>query len=261
MTLSNPYPRLLSKHGRSFYLHPDFARDAALVGLQHFDDFWGLPAVYVDEINERRGGWSAVSQLKIESPQGSALYYVKRQENQLRRSLSHPFGTLTYHYELAAIQRNLRMGLPAVEVVGSGFLSGADFRRGILITRALKAKPLADLIESKPDWNTLTPLLQRTGELLYRMHTNRISHGALYPNHIYFELDPEPDQLQSQPYLIDFERARRCLTARSAIKRDLSQFLKRAQRIPEQVLENLLDSHLRFHPKLTTRLMDRFYAR
>ncbi|MCA9018128.1 MAG: hypothetical protein KDA77_22590, partial [Planctomycetaceae bacterium] len=122
------------------------------------------------------------------------------------------------------------------------------------ITEQLPAQSLTEISSQRPDWKQLMPLLEKAGSLLCDMHLHKISHGAFYPNHLY--LNPTSGQV----FLIDFERSRRCLTAASAVRRDLYQFLKRASVMPVSALEQLLASHRRQFPKLTEQLVNHYHA-
>ncbi len=239
----------------AFHLQAGLKQDFNRNGFACFEDFWQLPEIYVDDINERRGGWSGVSRLPLDTRGGPRLFFLKRQENQVRRDWFRPFGALTYQFELKAIERNYGLGLPAVDVVGYGFQRSCDNLRGILITEEVPARSMKELQASAPDWHRLEPLLHHAGSMILDMHRHRISHGALYPDHLYL------NQTDGRIFLIDFERSRRCLTVRSAIKRDLAQFLKRAGNLPLNAVESLLESHRRCYPALTEKAIDQYYAK
>jgi len=253
LKLANPGDNSPRREG-VFHCDPELNPALRAAGLNGFEALWALPRNFVDAVNHRRGGWSAVSRLSLESDRGPRTFYVKRQQDQLRRSPTHPLGRLTYQFELAAIHRNQCLGLPAVNVVGAGFDHSGQTSRAILITEELAATPLSRFSELTTNWASLKPLLEHAGELLCRMHQQRISHGALYPHHLY--LDPASNTV----HLIDFERSRRCLLASSAVRIDLSQFLRRAGGLPVEAMEALLWAHKRHFPKLTNQLTRQFHA-
>lgn len=216
-------------------------------GFSEFDDFWNLPHEFVDDVNYRRGGWSAVSTLELaDSSQGKKLFFVKRQENQPRYSLRHPFGRLTFEIEVDAIKRVKLLGLPAVDVACWGVQKADGSRRAIVVTRAIEYPTLLDLINSDPDWDAVLPLLRQCGAAIYRMHQQKIRHGALYPNHIF--LDPQTAKVQ----LIDFEGSRKCRSIYKAIQPDMKQLLKRLGAMPIAAREALLEPYFKNHNKLLT---------
>jgi len=213
-------------------------------GFSCFDDFWNLPHEFVDDVNYRRGGWSAVSTLDLGNGDSKQLFYVKRQENQLRYSLRYPFGRLTFRYEIDAIKRCQRLDLPAVDVACWGEQKSAGNYRAIVVTPAITDGTLLDLMNSDPDWDAVLPLLRQCGATIYRMHQHRIRHGALYPNHIFL------NQQTAEIKLIDLEGSRKCLSVEQAIKADMRQFLKRIGGMPIAAREALLAPYTANYNKL-----------
>ncbi len=217
--------------------------------LASFEALWDLPHIFVDDVNYRRGGWSAVSTLELGAGEQRHIYFVKRQENQFRYSLRRPFGRLTFADEVDAIRLVQSLGLPAVDMVCFGISRQPGVTRGILVTRRITLPTLADLIESKPNWNAILPELEQIGNQLYRIHANKIRHGAFYPNHIFADI------ASGKVQMIDFEGARLCRTSAKAIKADLPQLLRRLTYMPEQAINALLRSYLDEHYELVQSLM------
>lgn len=224
-----------------------------IAGYQTFDDLWDLPHKFVDDVNYRRNGWSAVSLLTLaDSAGGRQKFYVKRQENQLRYSLKHLFGALTFQFEVEALEQISKIGLPGVDLVASGFRTLRGAKQGFIVTQAI-ANPSFDSFEKNPpDWSNCLPTLRRVGEQLLEMHGAGWQHGALYPAHLF--VDRETGLIN----LIDFERARRSSSQVSAAEADFSQFLKRSAWLPDQALEALLHHHTLAMPDLILRLTRKF---
>ena len=241
-------------HG-DLYLSTEFRALLADSGLQLFHDFWSLPEEFVDQVNIRKGGWSAVSRLCVESPAGSEVFFVKRQENQLRRRPMSPWGKLTFAYEAEGILRNQHFQLPCVDLVGFGQRKIGRQRQAILITRGLEYPSLAELLEQNPEHRNLTNVLNVAGKELLKMHNRRISHGALYSKHLYLDLP------KKQTHLIDFERSRMCLTVSSAIKRDFGQFLKYAGNLRNDELYAFMEHHMATYPRLMHQLIEKSHDR
>ena len=217
--------------------------------FEGFDDFWELPRDFVDDVNYRRGGWSAVSKLVLPDGDAERVYYVKRQENQFRYSLNKPLGALTYEHEVVAIKRNQKLNLAAVDIACWGIKKGADTTKGLLVTREIADATLADIIASEPDWSALEPILYQSGLQLMEMHKHAIQQGALYPKHIF--VNPLTGGIQ----LIDFERSRKRASVRKAIKSDLEQLIKRLIAMPDNACLALLRPYLQDHGKLVNELL------
>ena len=238
----------------TFRLLPPFDSLFKQAGLTTFDDFWNLSQDFVEPINIRRGGWSGVTRLELQDEGTPQLFYVKRQQNQIRRTPSRPFGDTTYYFEAIAIRDVQQLQLPCVELAAYGSRRSGRDRQAILVTKGLESAPLAELCRTDPKDRDLVGILKLAGEQIFEMHRNRISHGALYPNHLYLDLK------NRQVQLIDFERARKCLSPRHAIKRDLSQFLKRSAVLRESEINSFLARYLTEYPQLTRQLIEKCRA-
>lgn len=218
--------------------------------FEGFDDFWELPEDFIDDVNYRRGGWGAVSKLVLGEAGAERTYYVKRQENQFRYSIKKPLGALTYEHEVAAIKRNQRLNLAAVNIACWGIKKEADTTKGLLVTREIDDTNLGDMIASNPDWSALEPILLQSGLQLMEMHKHAIQQGALYPKHIYI------NQLTGNIQLIDFERSRKRSSVRKAIKSDLKQLVKHLAAMPDAACLALLQPYLQDHSKLVNELLE-----
>lgn len=224
----------------------------AAAGYSDFEDYWRSPCEFVEPMNVRRNGWSAVSVLSVPDAQGHEnRFYLKRQENQLRYSWRHPIGALTYQYEVEAFQKAECFHLPTAELITFGFRKNGATRRGIVVTREIALPALSDFQNFAVDWSTLLPALRHAGQQLLRLHLTDWQHGALYPSHIF--IDPSNGRIR----LIDFERARRACACRAA-EADLLQFLKRADWIPDVALAAFLEAYRLRMPGLIYRLAERF---
>lgn len=225
-------------------------------GYGDFENLWSLPHEFVDEVNYRRNGWSAVSVLTIAAEDGREhRFFLKRQENQLRYSLRHPFGVLTYQFEIEAIEQMVGVGLPCVNVVDHGFRTAGGKRQGYVLTKAIDGESLLDFATAKPDWDSVQSQLQHLAQELFKLHSACWQHGALYPVHIFVNW--------TLPLVtfIDLERARRRRTPLQAAEADFFQFLKRCDDIPDSVLQTLLAPYQKTYPDLLERLKARFPKR
>jgi tRNA A-37 threonylcarbamoyl transferase component Bud32 len=227
----------------------------AAAGYSEFEDYWRSPRDFVEPMNVRRNGWSAVSVVSVPDTQGHEhRFFLKRQENQLRYSWRHPTGALTYQYEVEAFQQADSFHLPTAELISYGFRKNGATRRGIVVTREIALPALSDFQDAAVDWTALLPALRNAGQQLLRLHLSDWQHGALYPSHIF--IDPSNGRIR----LIDFERARRACAC-TAAEADLSQFLKRAHWIPDVALAAFLEAYRLRMPGLLYRLGERFTHR
>ncbi|MDX1492305.1 MAG: lipopolysaccharide kinase InaA family protein, partial [Pseudohongiellaceae bacterium] len=161
----------------------DILRDA---GYLTFEDYWNSPREFVDDVNYRRNGWSAVSLIELELGDGSKRrYYLKRQENQIRYSLRHPLGALTYQFEVEAVAQMARQLISCVSVLDYGFRRNDGKRQGYVVTEAIDGECLKDFANSDPDWSSVSEQISSLSKQLFRMHANGWQHGALYPVHIF----------------------------------------------------------------------------
>lgn len=234
------------------------AQQLHLAGYTSFDDLWGLPQDFVEPANIRRNGWSGVSTLQVHDAQGNAeTFYLKRQEGQTRYSLRYLTGALTFQYEADALSMAQEQGWPSVELVAYAFRvdahSGAS--QGLLLTRALSLPSLADYADKISDWSLYLPQLRYVGEQLLSMHMTGWQHGALFPAHLFIELNSGAIRL------IDFERARKRLSPQWAAYADLVQFIRRCDWLPDEALSAIVQSHKASMPRLLGRLRKRFPKR
>lgn len=192
-------------------------------GFRNFEDVWSLPGNWVEEPNYRRGGWSAVSVHRVSFWGVSKLIYVKRQEGQLRRTLgSYLRARPTYWHEKNTISTLFNQFELAPELLLFGESSGGRSTRSILATAALdNYQSLSELLAAE----LYSPLLERYLSAISRqvalLHSMKIAHGALFPNHIY--INPETLSVK----FIDFERSRRFLTQKNAAAHDYEKLFRR----------------------------------
>ena len=231
----------VTKFGFTSLEESNFLMDSGFMG---FNDFWQIPKSFIEEVNIRRGGWSGVSVVRLSDGARTKTYYVKRQENQLRYALSKPFGKLTYVFEIEAIARNRKLGIPSLNLVCAGYQKGPGVSRGLLVTEAIVCPSLQDISLRNLDWEEYIPSLRLLGKELLRMHELKIQHGALYPKHIFI------DKEKSQINLIDFERSRTRRKVTAAICTDLKQLIRRLGDIPPIVIDAIVEPYQAKHSEL-----------
>ncbi len=187
----------------------------------NFDEWWNTPGQWVEEPNQRRSGWSGMMTARF----GDTLYYIKKQNNHLYRSLGHPFGMPTTSREFANIQCLSALGIQVPEPVFHGSRQGPEGFEGLLVTRELEGfKAIADAATLSPDEKR--QLAIATGETVGRMHRARLQHSCLYDNHVMYRWQDGTLLIA----LIDLEKLRRPYLPWRAARHDLDQ-LRRHQQI------------------------------
>ena len=196
-------------------------------GLGGFDAIWMASIEWVEQPNVRRGGWSGVGRLELETPTGQIMaVYVKRQADHVARSVRHPVrGELTAVREQANIALARRAGIPTQDVLYCAERTHVGSRQGILITKELQAVPLDDWWETEESTPSLRRLVvEEAAQVVAALHQARLQHNALYPKHIFVHCADDDVQVS----LIDLEKARRRFTKRSATLRDLDSLKRRS---------------------------------
>ncbi|MEY3668512.1 MAG: hypothetical protein RL572_2052 [Pseudomonadota bacterium] len=233
--------------------HGELLRLLERVGLDSFEAMWELPREFVEPINQRRGGWSGVSELALPQQDGATgCWYLKRQEQQMRYSWRHPVGAPTFRYEIDALRLGLQQQWPSVELQAFGLSCAGRRQRALLLTRKIDWQTLASY-ESRPDdLQSVRAALTAIGRALFALHASGWQHGALFPKHMFVDLE------QGRLQLIDFERARRRLFAADAACTDLTQLLRRTQWLEPALLHALLQTYIDQAPRVIARLSRRF---
>lgn len=170
------------------------ARDVlARHGLDSFEALWAYEPDDGSEPLPRGKGWKRVIRLELEDANGDAQsFYLKRQDHQLARSLTHPLGEPTFAREFRAIQHFAHLGIPALE---SAFFAQREFgghQQAILMTRALDIyKPLTFWFAQwrELDWHDRHDLILAAAALVRALHNAERMHNSLYPKHIFLKLD------------------------------------------------------------------------
>jgi len=189
---------------------------------EKFEYWWGVSGSWVEEPNIRRGGRSGV--LKHIDKAGQ-VFYIKRQEKHIYRSLLFPFGQQTILREYIAYQAFKKIGFKTPELV----YCGQSGDKAILVTKALEGfisleQWLNELEGSEANEITLFAVLKSLAKTLSNMHKHRFQHNCVYPKHIFINLnDVYQHQEDIDIVLLDLEKSRRRLTAKQAALHDLPQ--------------------------------------
>lgn len=217
------------------------AAGAAAASSSCFDRIWSQRGEWVEAPNSRRGGESGVQRISNDDE----LLYAKRQTGHIYRSLLHPFGRPTVLREERALLALAELGVRVPEVVFCGAQRDPVHQwRALLVTRAL------DGFEEIGSWYAAggrerhgeavhERILQALAESLARMHKARWQHGCLYIKHVFVRVTGAGESARVDVALLDLEKSRRRLTARSAAFHDMHQ-LRRHSSFQDRDWEKLV---------------------
>lgn len=199
--------------------------------LDSFDAIWALDIGWFEEPNQRRGGWSGVSQAELVLADGGRSgVFIKRQQNHRKRTLAHPFsGVLTFRREFHNLGWLQTCGVPTLEVLYFAERETGGKRQAILVTRELSGyRSLEQCLQDWqqagwPDRVAWHRFVRHLAGVVRLMHQQRIQHNCLFPKHVFLaNISTEPDIR-----LIDLEKAKHVFCPQQAMMRDLDSFNRR----------------------------------
>ncbi len=208
---------VLQNHLSIKFLAHDHATCLKKHGFQDPDVIWAYEAEWFETPNRKRGGWSGVNFLSLDG-QG---YYLKRQENYQRHSVSHPFaGEPTYVREFEILQFLQDKPVQTPELV----YFAQNQKQSIIITAELKGFVPADqwLLDC-PEQNKQQILSALAAEVR-ALHQTGVVHRALFLKHLFIK--PLADEFEVA--IIDFEKARRIPWMMFSGLNDIKRCLQRA---------------------------------
>jgi tRNA A-37 threonylcarbamoyl transferase component Bud32 len=197
--------------------------------LADFDAIWARGIAWFEPPNERRGGWSGVGKLELDSTNGETMtVFVKKQQNHGRKSWRHPFAgepTFRREFENLTFLAQHNIGAPKVVYYSENVAS----KQAVLITENLANFVALDSINlSQLSQMQQQKLVQKVALEIRRFHDTCMVHRALYPKHIFIK---NADSLQNstpETALIDLEKARFSPLAWYRAYFDLAAFTRHA---------------------------------
>lgn len=199
-----------------------------------FDAWWNTPGDWVEEPNQRRTGWSGMKTARF----GDTLYYIKKQNNHLYRSLRHPFGMPTTSREFANILCLTTLGIRVPEPVFHGSRRSHEGFEGLLVTRELAGfKAIAEATELTP--TERRQLAIATGKTIGRLHRAHLQHSCLYDKHVMYRWQDGTPEIA----LIDLEKLRRPYLPWRAAQHDLNQLFRHQKIWTDSDWQQLLSAH------------------
>ncbi|NOQ81958.1 MAG: lipopolysaccharide kinase [Methylophaga sp.] len=199
--------------------------------LDSFDKIWDLKTDWFEEPNIRRGGWSGVVKVNLETVQETVGVFIKRQENHITKTPLHPIkGRPTFEREFKNILRLRRHKVPTLEPVYFSKRNKDGDLQAILITKELSDYISLDsdrfltddLIKNTAQKNSL---LKAVANTLRKMHHHHFQHNCFYLKHVFVK--PEGDSWDVK--IIDLEKLKWSFFKKNAVFRDLFTLHRHAQ--------------------------------
>lgn len=193
--------------------------------LDHFDAIWNLEAGWFEEPNKRRGGWSGVSRINIQTKLGTTVgVFLKRQENHNTKVWTNPFkGVPTFYKEFKNILNFVAHDVPTVEPVYFAYRYEKGKTQAILMTKELEGFNSLDSVDYVGNSALMQnpsnrgQLISSVAEAIRKMHGHGYQHNCLYGKHIFVR----PAGKKWEVKFIDLEKLSRIFFKKKAMKRDL----------------------------------------
>ena len=176
--------------------------------LNTFANLWDYQVDYLEAPNERRGGWSGVARLLLETPEGSKTAYLKRQQNYTSRSCLHPFrGEPTLANEFKMMRHLAKNGVQTPHIIFyEQRRTNADLH-AVLMTEDLAGFVPLDVMTENLAALTLAQkrrLLKALASTVRTMHLAHVQNRSLYAKHLFIkEIDGNYEVA-----VIDLEKSR-----------------------------------------------------
>lgn len=210
-------------------IFPDAAGQDALAasGLDGFEALWQLESGWHEEPNQRRGGWSGVTRHVLAD--GTAVF-IKRQENHLCRTWSHPLrGIPTFFREFENILLLNRKKVAALDALFYGERRVGGKWQAVLVTRALDGfLSLDEWLQSYPDHPARSSLPAAVAAAVANLHIHHLQHSCLYGKHVFVSVTPTNGQMFALADIrfIDLEKLRWRASRRRLSAHDTDQLLR-----------------------------------
>jgi tRNA A-37 threonylcarbamoyl transferase component Bud32 len=196
------------------YSAKEWQKNLQIQGLSSFEDLWEceknkiFETHWVEEPNQRRGGWSGVVRIVLHDAAGKErVAFLKRQSNHLYYSIGNPFkGRPTFEREFRNIIRFNRHQIPTVTPI---YFSRRG-RDAILMTEELTGyRPLKSWFEQWqqtgfPERALRNRIINELARVVSKIHHNHYKHCCLVFKHVFLNLDNNEVKIS----IIDLEKLR-----------------------------------------------------
>jgi len=228
---------------------PEWEQPLSAAGLLDIESLTTREFDWFERPNKRLGGWSGVSRLVLnpDAPKAEQVaLFLKIQNNHCYRTIGNGFKKrLTFEREMDAFEALSTLDvLPELLLFAKWRTADGDVG-SLIITKELKGfvelEGLLKTIRSTQSQSdaAIRKALSAVADATRAMHATGWAHFSYKPKHVFISVASEPEH---QIRLIDFERARRPLRAKTFVTEDLSRFLRHSLYLSrEQKLQFLLD--------------------
>ena len=196
------------------YIAKEWQDILRLQSLNSFQDLWeceqnkNFETHWVEEPNQRRGGWSGVVRVVLHDAAGKErVVFLKRQSKHLYYSIGNPFkGRPTFEREFRNIIRFNRHQIPTVTPIYFG-KRGKD---AILMTEELTDyRPLKSWFEQWektgfPERALRDRIINELARVVGKIHQNHYKHCCLVFKHVFLNLENGKVEIR----IIDLEKLR-----------------------------------------------------
>lgn len=196
------------------YIAKEWQDILRLQGLHSFEDIWNCEenknfvTHWVEEPNQRRGGWSGVVRIVLRDAAGKdRVVFLKRQSKHKYYSIGSPFKNRpTFEREFRNIIRFNRHQIPTVTPIYYG-QRGDD---AILMTEELTGyRPLKDWFEQWeqngfPQLALRNRIINELARVVGKIHQNHYKHCCLVFKHVFLKLENDEVKIS----IIDLEKLR-----------------------------------------------------
>lgn len=188
-----------------------------------FDQLWASEQDWFEAPNYRRGGWSGVSKIQLDTAHGEIPVYLKQQFRHSYRSWRQLLRKRpTALREYRNIKRLTAAGIATVDLV----LFAVQGDKAILGTRALEAYQSLDQVDlSRLSIEQRRALIRAVASCIRQLHQHRYQHNCLYPKHIFVCQTDDGWSVK----LIDLEKMKRRWRSRAAMQHDLDTLNRRSR--------------------------------
>lgn len=201
-------------------------------GYKNFHELWHMDKGFVEEPNQRRGGWSGVTRFDISVDDNHSVgIFLKRQCNHVHKTFRHPVkGAPTFSREMKNILRFRKHHIPTVTPLYFHVERDKEGQKALLMTEELSGyRGLDAWIEhwsqnGWPDYQKKKVIIRELARTINKMHTAGIRHGCLYFKHVFLKYDENSADVK----LIDLEKARYWPFPHHRRVRDLAVFIRHA---------------------------------
>lgn len=206
-----------------------------------FNQLWNYQGEWFEAPNRKQDGWSGVSYLSLMDSNGQEHgFYLKRQENYMRKTWRHPFkGEPTFKREFEIIQY---LSTQSVLTPTISYFAFHD-QQCIFVTEALKGFISAD------DWfrkygsaqdKLKMKMIEALAKAVNALHRAGVQHRSLYLKHLFVRVEHDANV---EVAIIDFESSRITKLIGFYQYIDLIKLMKRAKTMALLDKGHLLDHY------------------